>query len=1058
MASEKLLELLQQQIEQQRMMMENQEKRHQEQIQAILRLAQKSEDIGAVKSNTTLPGFPAFDSASELWTDYWARFNTFLEANSVLEEKKAHVFLTNQTTVTYKLLTNLAVQQSPPKNVNDLTIDDIEEFMMEQFHPKRFIVRERFKFWSNMDRKPGEKVQELVARIRQDAVTCDFPSIQDPLDEAMRTKFICSINNEAVLKALFKVKDNELTFAKAIEIAIETEDAAKVAKETLHGLKHQEPINKIQSNRKGKTASVNEQSSISECIRFGRKGHSPKDCRFKGAKCHYCSKIGHLQSVCMKKKNDAKDKKMRKIFTVTPPNSVHMVKVPELQLPIKLEGHNIVNFEVDTGAADNFLGKTAWSELGEPRLQESIQQFKSASQHKLPILGTINLQAETNDVPGNSQEILGFNITEIPSLNLLGRNAVKQLGISVDTLLNESCKNANCNTVFVESKPDKKLQENCQKLCNEFPELFKPELGKLKDFKLEVKFKHDAKPVFSRPRAVPFAVQEDLIQAYEEGIKKGVWQRAQFNEYGTPVVPIRKPLLPGQSKSKLRVCGDYSVAVNAQLETHRHPIPTPERLMQKLSGGYGFTKIDLADAYNQIPLAPESQKRLALSTHQGVLLQMRLPFGISSAPGYFQQIMDQLTSDLPGVAVYLDDILVSGSSASEHLTNLRRLLQRLSDKGLRCRLEKCLFAQPSVEYLGHLLSNKGVAKGKKVNDVLRMPAPTNVSTLKSFLGSVQFYSKFLENLSTVLEPLYNLTKKGVLWSWGKGEQRAFDIVKEKLCDDTVLAHFDPKLPIGSACDASEVGLGAVLFHRYENGGERPIANASKTLTDTQRNYSQIQKEALAIVFALTKFHHFLYGRKFILVTDHKPLLSLFGPTKAIPALAANRLARWALVLSQYEYSIEYRKTAEHGNADALSRLPVGPDFQFDGKECSADVDCVCTVKTISLQLNPGDPGVLKKETAKDSVLATVMRNIREGWPQSKIRVEKQVNEESGYGADAFKKICNSLSVSNGCLFYGTRVVIPLSLQPQVLEILHLGHFGHAADEAAGKNSSLLARN
>ena len=121
-------------------------------------------------------------------------------------------------------------------------------------------------------------------------------------------------------------------------------------------------------------------------------------------------------------------------------------------------------------------------------------------------------------------------------------------------------------------------------------------------------------------------------------------------------------MLPGQAKAKLRVCGDYSATVNTQLETYRHPIPTPEKLMQKLAGGYGFTKIDVADAYKQIALGPESQKRLALSTHQGVLLQMCLPFGITSALGYFQEIMDQLTSNLPGIAVYLDDILVSGTT------------------------------------------------------------------------------------------------------------------------------------------------------------------------------------------------------------------------------------------------------------------------------------------------------------------------------------------------------------------------------------------------------------
>ena len=188
--------------------------------------------------------------------------------------------------------------------------------------------------------------------------------------------------------------------------------------------------------------------------------------------------------------------------------------------------------------------------------------------------------------------------------------------------------------------------------------------------------------------------------------------------------------------------------------------------MQKLSGGYGFTKIDLADAYNQIALGPESQKKLALSTHQGVLLQMRLPFGISSAPGYFQEIMDQLTSDLPGVAVYLDDILVSGSTAEEHLTNLKRLFKRLSEKGLRCRFEKCSFAQPYVEYLGHLLSSKGIAKSPKVDAVLKMPAPNDVSGLRSFLESVQFYNKFLSNLSTLYRAALQADKERYTMAMG----------------------------------------------------------------------------------------------------------------------------------------------------------------------------------------------------------------------------------------------------------------------------------------------------
>ena len=228
--------------------------------------------------------------------------------------------------------------------------------------------------------------------------------------------------------------------------------------------------------------------------------------------------------------------------------------------------------------------------------------------------------------------------------------------------------------------------------------------------------------------------------------------------------------MPGQAKASIRVCGDYSVTVNSQLEDHRQPIPLLEDLMRKLGRGYCFSKIDLANAYNQICLSPDSQKKLALSTQKGVLLRKRLPFGIKSAPGYFQEIMEQLTQNLRGVAVYFDDILVSGDNAKDHLMNLRALFKRLEEKGLRCNREKCVFAQVSIDYLGHTLSSRGIAKGSKVDAILEMPTPKNISTLKSFLASVQFYSKFLPPyFSEITEPLYKLTRKGQQWKWGEVE-------------------------------------------------------------------------------------------------------------------------------------------------------------------------------------------------------------------------------------------------------------------------------------------------
>ena len=174
--------------------------------------------------------------------------------------------------------------------------------MKAQFDPKLFVVRERFKFWSNMERKPGETLQELAARIRQDAATCDFPSIKDPQDEALRQRFICSVNNEAVLKAIFKVKDTDLTFAKAIQTAIETEDAAKVAKETVYGSRPR-PVNKVHKNTRGGQQKGKKPSDYTEkkCYRCGDKRHRATDCKYKEAKCNFCEKIGHLEAVCVKK-------------------------------------------------------------------------------------------------------------------------------------------------------------------------------------------------------------------------------------------------------------------------------------------------------------------------------------------------------------------------------------------------------------------------------------------------------------------------------------------------------------------------------------------------------------------------------------------------------------------------------------------------------------------------------------------------------------------------------------------------------------------------------------
>ena len=273
--------------------------------------------------------------------------------------------------------------------------------------------------------------------------------------------------------------------------------------------------------------------------------------------------------------------------------------------------------------------------------------------------------------------------------------------------------------------------------------------------------------------------------------------------------------------------------------------------------------------------------------------------------------------------VYIDDILVTGKSAEEHLSALDQVLSRLETAGLRLNRQKCYFMKPLVVYLGNRIDSNDLSPvPEKVRAVEEAPAPRNVSELKSYLGLLTYYSKFLPNLSSVLAPLYRLLRQTSRWQWGHVEAEAFRASKELLTSAPLLVHFDPELDITVACDASAYGIGAVLSHKMPDGSEKPIGFVSRSLSETEKKYPQIEKEGLACVFGVKKFHSYLYGHRFTLVTDHKPLLTLFNENRAVPPQASGRIQRWALALAAYEYNLSFRSTSQHGNADAMSRLPL----------------------------------------------------------------------------------------------------------------------------------------
>ena len=339
-----------------------------------------------------------------------------------------------------------------------------------------------------------------------------------------------------------------------------------------------------------------------------------------------------------------------------------------------------------------------------------------------------------------------------------------------------------------------------------------------------------------------------------------------------------------------------------------YPLPRPEDLFATLEAGACFIKLDLSRAYHQLELDDTSKALTTITTPYGLYQYNRLPFGVAVAPAKFQRVMEEIIGGLSYVKIFLDDLLIVAKDKEESWKRLEIVLAKLQKAGVRLQLSKCCFEMQ--EYLGLIVSKEGLKTSKnKIKAIIEMEPPQNVGELRTFLGLINYYGRlFVPKLSQEAYPLNELLQKNKKWRWQDREQKAWERLRSLLASAEVLCHFDPKLKIKLDCDASPFGVAAVLSHVFLDGSERPIAYASRSLTQAEKNYSQLDKEALAIIFGIKRFHPYLYGNHFVLVTDHKPLLSILGPKSEVPSLAAARLQRWALILSPFSYEMEFRRT------------------------------------------------------------------------------------------------------------------------------------------------------
>ncbi|XP_053690842.1 uncharacterized protein K02A2.6-like [Sabethes cyaneus] len=738
--------------------------------------------------------------------------------------------------------------------------------------------------------------------------------------------------------------------------------------------------------------------------------HYVRDCTYKTYKCSDCGKIGHREGYCDSARRSPRGRGNSAVATKVVVVNACSVQKRRRFVSVALNGTQ-VQLQLDTASDITVISRQVWSNIGGPVLSSASVKAKTASGNYLPLVGEFRCEVTI----GETSRVCVVYVTD-KQLQLLGSDLVDSFGLwssPMDTF---------CSQITGSPTTSATLKAM-------FPKVFSEELGLCNKTKLKLEVREQARPIFCAKRPVAYAMQDAVDQELNRLEKLNIVTPVDYSEWAAPIVVVRK------ANGNIRICGDYSTGLNSALRSHQYPLPLPEDIFAKLANCKIFSQIDLSDAFLQVEVDEQFRHLLTINTHRGLYHYNRLPPGVKVAPGAFQQLIDTMLAGLNGASGYLDDVIVGGETQDDHDRNLKAVLQRIQEFGFTIRAEKCSFGKQQVRYLGYIIDRCGLRPDPaKIQAIVSLPAPTDVSGVRSFLGAINFYGKFVPNMRQLRYPLDNLLKNETKFRWSTECQQAFERFKQILSSDLLLTHYDPKQEIIVSADASSIGLGATLSHKFPDGSIKVVQHASRALTKAEQNYSQPDREGLAIIFAVTKFHKMIFGRHFRLQTDHAPLLRIFGSKKGIPVYTANRLQRFALNLLLYDFDIEYIPTDKFGNTDVLSRLIN----QHDKPEEDYIIACinleqdVRSVVTDTINILPLSFRVVAQSTQADPLLRQVYRYVKDGWPVSKI-VQA--------GIKRFQARKESLTVVDGCILFADRLVIPEQHQKQCLNQLHRGHPG-----------------